>query len=670
MLRRSWALIGGMMLVVLLAGLRQPGAVQANVKAPVDQAAAAAGTTLTVVVTPNSGLVGSTVSAAFNLSNAANLYGLQIDCTVNPAVLTGQTRTDGTVFTSVNSFILDGSPQPTGKWSLTGSLLNPAPAFNGNATVFTLNYKVVGLGSTTIACVPMAVDLAGNIVTVTAVNGNFVGTVPTATAPPATATATATGTSIPPTATATATATLTPTPRTPTPTPSPTAKPPTATPVPATTTPGVGTINGTVKYEKRTSQAGILVTLLAGGPTGANVAQKTTAADGVFQFANVAAGNYAIIVSASGYLGAVYTFGVNAAGITLNTVTLLAGNADGNGAIDLVDAGMIGANYKLTVPPGPASADFNGDGAINLVDLVMVGKNFGSTTQTITGPTVSASSGPTIANCPVFPADNPWNQVVSGLAVHPNSANFIASINSTKQFLHADFGSDPTYGIPYVVVNGSQPKVPITFTAYGDESDPGPYPIPANAPVEAGGDRHVLTIDGDNCMLYEMFGAAYNGSGWNADSGAVFNFRSNALRTLGWTSADAAGLPIFPGLVRYDEIQAGVINHALRFTVQDSQHAYILPATHFASSSTNPNLPPMGLRVRLKASFDISGYTGASKIILQALKTYGMIVADNGSSWFISGATDSRWNDTDLNQLKGVPGSAFEAVNTGSLVTQ
>ncbi|MBI1279888.1 MAG: hypothetical protein GC179_17305 [Anaerolineaceae bacterium] len=289
-------------------------------------------------------------------------------------------------------------------------------------------------------------------------------------------------------------------------------------------------------------------------------------------------------------------------------------------------------------------------------------------------PPPTGGSGPTIANCPVFPADNPWNQVVTGLPVHPNSANYIASINSTKQYLHADFGSDPTYGIPYVVVNGSQAKVPITFTDYGDESDPGPYPIPPDALVEGAGedgDRHVITVDGDNCKLYELFYANKNNQGgWDASSGAVFNLLSNALRPAGWTSADAAGLPIFPGLVRYDEIQAGMINHALRFTVHDSQRAYILPATHFASSSTNANLPPMGLRVRLKASFDISGYTGASKIILQALKTYGMIVADNGSSWFISGATDNRWNDDDLNQLKGVPGSAFEAVNTGSLVTQ
>lgn len=276
---------------------------------------------------------------------------------------------------------------------------------------------------------------------------------------------------------------------------------------------------------------------------------------------------------------------------------------------------------------------------------------------------------PTIGTCSVFPADNPWNMVVTNLPVLANSPNYIASINANKQYLHADFGVDQLTGIPYVVVPGSQPKVPITFTNYGDESDPGPYPVPLNAPVEAGGDRHVLTVDGDNCKLYELYKAYQVGAGWNADSAAIFDFTSNALRPLGWTSADAAGLPIFPGLVRYDEIVAGAINHALRFTVQSSQMAYILPATHFASKNTNPNLPPMGLRVRLKASFDISGYTGASKIILQALKTYGMIVADNGSSWYISGATDPNWDDNDLNQLKRVPGSEFEAVYTGTLIT-
>ena len=279
----------------------------------------------------------------------------------------------------------------------------------------------------------------------------------------------------------------------------------------------------------------------------------------------------------------------------------------------------------------------------------------------------SVSGAPALGGCQVFPADNPWNADVSGSAVDANSAAYIASINASRGFLHPDFGSDPTYGIPYTVVPANQPSVPITFTDYGDESDPGPYPIPLNAPVEAGSDAHVLTLQQGSCTLYELFGAQRSGSGWSAASGAVFDLGSNALRAEGWTSADAAGLPILPGLARYDEVKSGAINHALRFTVQQTQRGYIHPATHFASSSTNAALPPMGLRLRLKANFDTSAFHGDALVILQALKRYGMIVADNGSSWFISGATDSRWDDNDLNQLKTVPGGAFEAVRTGSI---
>lgn len=279
---------------------------------------------------------------------------------------------------------------------------------------------------------------------------------------------------------------------------------------------------------------------------------------------------------------------------------------------------------------------------------------------------MGSAAGPTLGGCPVFPADNAWNQDISNAPVDAHSGAYVARIDSFRQYLHADFGSDPTYGIPYVIVNGSQPFVPITFTAYGSESDPGPYPIPSNAPVEWGSDSHVLVADSGNCHLYEMFNAQQSGNGWSCDSGAVFDLRSDALRPDTWTSADAAGLPILPGLVRYDEVASGVINHALRFTVNESQNGFIHPATHQAGVA-NVNDPPMGERFRLKASFDLSPYHGAALVILTALKRYGMIVADNGSSWFISGSTDTRWNDTDLNQLKGVPGSAFEAVATGSI---
>lgn len=280
-------------------------------------------------------------------------------------------------------------------------------------------------------------------------------------------------------------------------------------------------------------------------------------------------------------------------------------------------------------------------------------------------------AGPIIEGCPVFPPDNPWNQDISALPVHPNSANYIRSINrSDNRFLHADFGENPEYGIPFVVVPGTQPKVPIEFVEYGEESDPGPYPVPPDAPVEAGNDRHVLVIDKDACFLYELYHAEYVGPGWEAGSGAVFDLRSNELRPEGWTSADAAGLPIFPGLVRYAEVDAGEIRHALRFTVERTQRAYIAPARHFASDDPDPNLPPMGLRLRLKASYDLAPYTGQARVILEALRRYGMIVADNGTSWFISGATDARWDDDDLDQLKRVPGSAFEAVDTGPILPQ
>jgi hypothetical protein len=271
-----------------------------------------------------------------------------------------------------------------------------------------------------------------------------------------------------------------------------------------------------------------------------------------------------------------------------------------------------------------------------------------------------------------FPADNAWNRDISGAPVDANSANLIASIGLSTG-LHPDFGVP--FGIPYVVVAGSQTRVPIRFTAYGDESDPGPYPIPSNAPIEGGGDRHVLVIDRDNNKLYELFGAVAQSDGsWDAACGAVFVLDSNTVRPLaqpGWTSADGAGLPIFPGLVRYEEASAGLIAHALRFTVQSSRRAYVPPATHWASASTSANLPPMGMRVRLKSSFVIPGsFSTESKAVLQALKRYGMIVADNGSDWFITGAPDPRWNSSKLNsELGSVKGTDFEVVRMDGLVT-
>jgi hypothetical protein len=273
----------------------------------------------------------------------------------------------------------------------------------------------------------------------------------------------------------------------------------------------------------------------------------------------------------------------------------------------------------------------------------------------------------------MFPAGNALNRDISHYPVAPLSAQYVASIGLTAH-LHPDFGTNPSYGIPYSIVPAGQPKVPITFDEYGSESDPGPYPIPDGAPVEGApergpeeGDRHVLVLQRGSCRDYELYAAARSGRGWTAGSGAVFDLRSNALRPEGWTSADAAGLPILPLLVRYPEVRAGRIDHALRVTVPRTQRGYIHPATHLASSSGDPSLPPMGLRLRLKAGYSLAGFHGESLVILRALKRYGLIVADNGSPWYITGAPDPRWNDDDLEQIKRVPGSAFEAVQSGPI---
>jgi hypothetical protein len=276
----------------------------------------------------------------------------------------------------------------------------------------------------------------------------------------------------------------------------------------------------------------------------------------------------------------------------------------------------------------------------------------------------------------VLPADNIWNRNIAALPTHTLSNAYMNSIGLGEN-VHADFGSGEwdggPIGIPFVHVPGSQPFVPIVFTAYGNQSDPGPYPVPTNAPIEGGpdadGDRHVLVINQGNCTLYEMFYSwpQTNGS-WEARSGAVFNLNSNALRPAGWTSADAAGLPIYPGLVRYDEVASGVIRHAIRFTAPQTQRAYIWPARHYASDLTDPNLPPMGLRVRLKAGYNISGFDPQIRVILQAMKDYGMFLSDNGSAWYISGAPDERWDNDLLHTMDVLSGADFEAVDESSLM--
>jgi hypothetical protein len=273
----------------------------------------------------------------------------------------------------------------------------------------------------------------------------------------------------------------------------------------------------------------------------------------------------------------------------------------------------------------------------------------------------------------VFPASNAWNQRVDGLPVAADSARLVQSIGLGAG-VHADFGSGlyegRPIGIPFDVVSRATPRVRVSFD-YADESDRVRYPIPRSVHIEGGrasdGDRHALLLDRDACKLYELYALYPRGGGWHAGSGAVWNLRSNALRPAGWTSADAAGLPIFPGLARYDEVARGVIDHALRFTAAHTRRAYVYPARHYASSSDDPSLPPMGLRVRLKADVDISGFPRQSRVVLQALKTYGMILADNGSSWYVSGAPSPKWSNDDLHALGRITGADFEVVDTSSL---
>ena len=297
---------------------------------------------------------------------------------------------------------------------------------------------------------------------------------------------------------------------------------------------------------------------------------------------------------------------------------------------------------------------------------------------------------PSLGSCPVFP-DPPasfsprapslpnqaaWNQDVSKAPVARNSAAVIAYVNAHGgDFLHPDFGSPRAYGFPYAVVGTGQRKLPIRYTAYGSESDKGPFPVPAGAPVEGGqgsdGDRHVLVVDRSRCVLYELYRAFFRrdgGAHWNAESGARWDLRSTALRPDSWTSADAAGLPIFPGLVRYDEAAAGRVDHAIRVTFESTRDAWIHPASHCAGDTANPQAPPMGMRLRLKPSYGLGRFSGPARAIAEALKRYGMIVADNGSNWFFSGSSDRRWDDENLNQLKRIPGSAFQVVKSAAPV--
>ncbi len=287
----------------------------------------------------------------------------------------------------------------------------------------------------------------------------------------------------------------------------------------------------------------------------------------------------------------------------------------------------------------------------------------GVTLLTLVVPTLAAAATlPGAPICPVFPADNPWNQDISALPVAEDSDTLIASIGSDAK-LHPDFSDQGGYGIPFNVVRRTQKTSRVRFE-YSDESDRGPYPIPPRPRIERGSDRHILIVDRDRCRLYELFAARKVAGRWTAGSGAIFNLRSNALRPLGWTSADAAGLPIFPGLARATEVRAGRIDHALRFTAPRTRRAFVFPARHQAGSSSDPALPPMGLRMRLKASVSLDGFGVQSRVVLQALKRYGMILADNGSPLYITGAPSPSWDDDDLHELNRISGADFEVVQT------
>jgi hypothetical protein len=277
-----------------------------------------------------------------------------------------------------------------------------------------------------------------------------------------------------------------------------------------------------------------------------------------------------------------------------------------------------------------------------------------------------AAAAPPTTNCQVFPADNIWNTDISTLPVHGQSTQWLASMASSTTKLHPDFGGPP-YGFPFNVVDHTHATVSVTFQ-YASESDPGPYPLGSDTLIENGSDRHALIINKDTCTLYELFGLSGSGSTWTAGSGAIFPLGSDALRPLGWTSADAAGLPIFPGLVRWDEVQAGAIRHAIRFTAQQSDRSFLWPARHQAGTAANASLPPMGARFRLKSTYDISHFSTQAQVILLAMQHYGLILADNGSNWFFSGTEDAAWPDSLLSELKTIPASQFDAVDESSLM--
>jgi hypothetical protein len=377
------------------------------------------------------------------------------------------------------------------------------------------------------------------------------------------------------------------------------------------------------------------------------------------QPSSINTGSFSITVSGTNFVsGAQVTF----AGSALTTAFVSATQLTATGT-----ASTAGTFSITVVNPDPGSATSN---SVNL--------QVNSTVNASACSQISLGQGASLNGFIPFPSDNAWNMNIAAAPVDPNSSAIINFIGSST-ILHPDFGSGEydgsSIGIPYVVVGAGQAFVPIDFTAYGDESDPGPMPVPSDAPIEGypnpgSGDRHVLVLDNSNCWLYEMYSSYPNSDGsWNAASAAVWDLLNDEQRPYTWTSADAAGLSIFAGLVRYDEVASGQIQHAIRFTLANSQAGFIPPATHWAATSSNANAAPMGMRMRLKSSFDISGFSPTNQVILTALQQYGMIMADNGSSMYISGAPDDRWDNDDLHLLDGVTAADFEVVQMGTIYT-
>jgi hypothetical protein len=377
---------------------------------------------------------------------------------------------------------------------------------------------------------------------------------------------------------------------------------------------------------------------------------------------SVPAGVVALTVSGSGFVSGAQ---VVLAGAPLATTFVSATQLTATGTENAA------GNYAVSVMnPNPGSATSSSQ------NLQVTSTSGGGNPPPTCGG-MSLGQGGSLNGFVPFPSDNLWNKDISSVSVDPNSSAIISFIGSGIG-LHPDFGAGlyngSSIGIPYLVVGAQQAMLPIIFTAYGDESDPGPMPIPVAAQIEGypapgSGDRHVLVLDSSNCWLYELYSSYPNAASWNAASAAVWDLTADEQRPYTWTSADAAGLPILPGLARYDEVAAGQINHALRFTLQSSRAAFVLPATHWAANSSNALAPPMGMRLRLKASFDISSFSAANQVILSALKKYGMIMADNGSSMYISGAPDDRWNNSDLHNLGGVTAADFEVIQMNPIYT-